>query len=67
MNIRRRPFNEVNIRRALNQAINKNLLVERNLPDKSFVAYNILTASSDFYFQGSQQYKYDPKKSIQTL
>jgi len=67
MNIQRRPFNEVNIRRALNQAINKNLLVERNLPDKSFVASNILTASSDFYFQSSQRYKYDPIKSNQTL
>ena len=67
LNTRRRPFNELNMRRVLNQAINKNVLVERNLPNKSYVAGNILNANSDYYFANSGQYKYDPLNSLRVL
>ncbi len=67
LNTNRRPFNELNVRKTINQAINKNLLVERNLPNKSYIAGNLLDANSDYYFGGSGQYKYDPLGSRDIL
>jgi peptide/nickel transport system substrate-binding protein len=66
-NTQRRPFNDLSVRKALNQAINKNLLVERNLPDKSYVAENILDANSEAYFANPRRYKYDPLNSKNIL
>jgi peptide/nickel transport system substrate-binding protein len=66
-NTQRRPFNELQVRKALNQAINKNMLVERDLPNKSYVAGNVLDVVSEGYFANSGQYKYDPRRSQDIL
>ena len=42
-------------------------MVERNLPDKSYVAGNILDPNSDSYFANTGRYKYDPLKSKNIL
>jgi peptide/nickel transport system substrate-binding protein len=67
LNTRRRPFNETRIRKALTQAINKNLLVERNLPEKSYMASNVLEDNSEFFLLSTDIDRYDPLNALSIL
>jgi len=67
LNTGKDPFNDLDIRKAVNHAINKNLLVERNLPLKAYSASNILDINSEYYFKDVPDYKYDPLYSLEIL
>ena len=67
LNNRKAPFNEIDIRRALNYAINKNLLVEKILLNNGYAALNVLDINSEFFFEATKKYNYDPIRSLNIL
>lgn len=66
-NTRRAPFNDPAVRRALNQAVNKNALIKISLPGKAQIASNLLSPESPFYFVDADRYRYDPRSTIDIL
>ena len=68
MNTQKPPFDDVNIRRALNYAVNKDILVGRHLQRESYVAGNVLEESAgEFLLNDPNAYKYDPLRSLSIL
>lgn len=67
LNTRKPPFNDVQIRRVFNYAINKKRLVQRNLDNQGHVAYYVLDENSEFYFPAARSYNYDPLRSLNIL
>ena len=67
LNTRTSPFNELNIRRAINYGIYKNQLVDRIIGKDGKVAVNIIEENSEYYFPGVPVYRYDPLKSLEIL
>ncbi len=68
MNIQKPPFDEVNIRRALNYAVNKDILVGRHLQRESYVAGNVLEESAgEYLLDDRNSYNYDPLRSLNIL
>jgi peptide/nickel transport system substrate-binding protein len=67
LNVTRSPFNDSNIRKAINYAIDKKSIVNKYLENKGNVASNVLNARSDYYLDFSGQDIYDPVRSIDIL
>jgi peptide/nickel transport system substrate-binding protein len=67
LNTRTFPFNDINIRRAFNYAINKEQIVERNLNNEGQVAQNVLVEDSEYFFPSARTYPYDPLRSLNIL
>ena len=67
LNVTRFPFNEPDIRKAINSSIDKQLIVEKYLKDRGNVASNVLDARSEFYLDVSAEDRYDPSRSIDIL
>jgi peptide/nickel transport system substrate-binding protein len=68
MNTQKPPFDDVNIRRALNFAVNKEILVNRHMQRESYIANNILEENAgEFLLDDRNSYKYDPLRSLSIL
>ncbi len=68
INTQKSPFDDLNIRRALNYAVNKDILVERHLQRESYVANNVLEESAgEFLLNDRNAYNYDPLRSLDIL
>lgn len=67
LNITRAPFNDLSIRKAVNYAIDKDLIIEKYLENKGHVASNVLDEKSAYYLDISDLDKYDPLRSIDIL
>jgi ABC-type transport system substrate-binding protein len=67
LNVTRSPFNDSNIRKAINYAIDKKLIINKYLENKGDVASNILDARSEYYLDVSGEDIYDPVRSIDIL
>jgi peptide/nickel transport system substrate-binding protein len=61
------PFNDPNIRQAINYAINKNMMVEKYLENKSLIAANVLNEGSNYYFEAGGNFAYDPLYCLRIL
>ncbi len=68
LNTQKPLFDDVNIRRALNYAVNKEILVSRHLQRESYAAYNVLEeGAGEFFLSDPNAYKYDPMRSLSIL
>lgn len=61
------PFNDPDIRQAINYAINKNMMVDKYLENKSLVATNVLNEQSNYYFAAGGTFAYDPLRCLRIL
>lgn len=67
LNNTRPPFNDPNIRQAINYAVNKNVMVEKYLENKSYIASNVLSERSDYFFEAANNFTYDPLRCMRML
>ncbi|TFH01733.1 MAG: ABC transporter substrate-binding protein [Calditrichales bacterium] len=67
LNTKRYPFQDVKVRRAMNYAINKKLLVSRYLESQGEVALNLLDENSPYFFSEARIFNYDPLQSLEIL
>jgi peptide/nickel transport system substrate-binding protein len=61
------PFNDLDIRQAINYAINKNMMVDKYLENKSLIAVNVLNEQSNYYFEAGANFTYDPLHCLRIL
>jgi ABC-type transport system substrate-binding protein len=61
------PFSDLNMRRALNYAVNRNILVQRILLNKGMSTTTLLTEKSPDYLNPRPDYQYDPLTSLNIL
>jgi peptide/nickel transport system substrate-binding protein len=67
LNNTRPPFNDLNIRQAINYAVNKNVMVEKYLENKSYIASNVLSTRSEYFFEPASDVIYDPLRCLRIL
>jgi len=67
LNTTKAPFNDLRIRKAIHYAINKDMLVKRNLENRGSVALNILDLNSPYFFRSAKPYAYNPMESLNIL
>ena len=67
LNTQKTPFDNINIRKAINFAIYKPSLVEKILYNKGHVAKNILDEGLKFFLKGTKIDIYDPLSSMNIL
>ncbi len=61
------PFDDINIRRAVNYALNKRQYIVKLLENQGRIAGTVLDESSDFYFDATIDYPYSPLRSLSIL
>ena len=61
------PFNDKEIRRALNYAINRSFIVDKYLDDNARIAYNLLNEKSKYFLEQPKPVHYNPRHSLEIL
>lgn len=66
-NNKREPFNDINIRKAINYSIDRAQLVSKLLEDRGEISYSLFREKSPYYFEAGEIYEYNPLQSIEIL
>lgn len=66
LNVQQAPFDDVRVRRAMNYALSKDILVQVALQGQGEPAYGVLPSSIWGYWEGIQEYapNYDPEQAM---
>jgi peptide/nickel transport system substrate-binding protein len=67
MNTQKEPFNDVNVRQAINMAIDMPKIVEALFGDTGEVATSYFPSLLPFFNEGIERYPYDPERARQML
>lgn len=66
-NVRKKPFDDVRVRQAVNYAVDKKVVVEKVLRGKAYPAIGPLQRSSPAFNKDLEGYRYDPARARQLL